>query len=135
MSNSEQNQTAHPIESVMETAMEHLRSMVDANTVIGDPILTQDGSTIIPVSKISIGFVSGGSDFATKTNPKLCFGGGGGAGLTMTPISFLVISSSGAVNMLPVNQNTVTGLDKALDMAPEMVEKIKDLFRKDKIKD
>lgn len=120
-----------PLESVMEASVSNIRSMIDANTVIGDPITTPDGTTIIPVSKISVGFVSGGSDFAAKNNPKLCFGGGSGAGVTVTPVSFLVISPSGVVNTLPVGQTTVTAIDKIVDLAPGVIEEIKELFKKD----
>ena len=118
-----------PVETVTDNAVKNIRSMVDSNTVIGDPITTPDGTTIIPVSKVSIGFVSGGSDFATKANPKLCFGGGSGAGLTVTPVSFLIISPSGTVNTLPVNQSSVTAVDKIMDLAPGVIEEIRDLFR------
>ena len=123
------------LESVMETSLKNVKSMLDANTVIGDPITTPDGTTILPVSKISVGFVSGGSDFATKTNPKLCFGGGSGAGVTIQPVSFLIISPAGTVNILPVNQGTVTALDKFLEMAPGVIEQIKEVFKKDKNED
>ncbi len=127
----EQGKRNMPLETVMETAVNNIKSMVDANTVVGDPITTPDGTVIIPVSKISVGFVSGGSDFATKTNPKLCFGGGSGAGITMTPVSFLVISPSGSVNTLPVNQSSVTAVDKIIELAPGVIEEIRDLFRND----
>lgn len=127
----EQNKKNTPLESVMETAVSNIKSMVDANTVVGDPVTTPDGTIIIPVSKISLGFVSGGSDFAAKSNPKLCFGGGSGAGLTMTPVSFLIISPSGAINTLPVSQSSVTAIDKIIELAPGVIEEIKDLFKKE----
>lgn len=127
----EQTKRTPPLESVMETAVNNMKSMVDANTVIGDPISTPDGTVVIPVSKISVGFVAGGSDFAAKNNPRLCFGGGSGSGITMTPISFLVISPSGSVNILPVNQNTVTAIDKIVERAPEVIEEIRNLFKKE----
>lgn len=128
--NSAEPRGQHPIENVTESAMNSLRSMVDANTVIGDPITTPDGTMIIPVSKVALGFASGGSDFAAKTNPKLCFGGGSGTGLTMTPVAFLVVSPGGAVNTLPVGQNSFTAIDKAIDKAPEIIDKAKALFKK-----
>lgn len=128
--NSAESRGQHPIENVTESAMNSLRSMVDANTVIGDPITTPDGTMIIPVSKVALGFASGGSDFAAKTNPKLCFGGGSGTGLTMTPVAFLVVSPGGAVNTLPVGQNSFTAIDKAIDKAPEIIDKAKALFKK-----
>ncbi len=127
----EQTRRVSPVETVTDNAVKNIRSMVDSNTVIGDAITTPDGTTIIPVSKISIGFVSGGSDFAAKNNPKLCFGGGSGAGLTVTPVSFLVISPSGSVNTLPVNQSSVTAVDKIMELAPGVIEEIRDLFKKE----
>ncbi len=127
----EQTRRVTPVESVTDNAVKNIRTMVDANTVVGDAITTPDGTMIIPVSKVSVGFVSGGSDFATKTNPKLCFGGGSGAGITVTPISFLIISPSGTVNTLPVNQSSVTAIDKIMDLAPGLIEEIRDLFKKE----
>ncbi|MBP3300950.1 MAG: GerW family sporulation protein [Clostridia bacterium] len=120
------------LEHVMETSIQNVKSMLDANTVIGDPITTPDGTVILPVSKISVGFVSGGSDFATKTNPKLCFGGGSGAGVTINPVSFLVISPTGTVNVLPANQSSASAIDKVIDLAPGVIEKVKGIFKKDK---
>ena len=126
----------HPIQGVMETSMQNLRSMVDANTIIGEPIKTADGTTLIPVSKISFGFASGGSDFSTKkenAEQPYCFGGGSGAGVNITPISFLVVSPEGNVSMLPVTQTTVasSAVDKFVDSLPEVVEKLKAMFKKD----
>ena len=120
------------LENVMETSLKNVKSMLDANTVVGDPITTPDGTVVIPVSKVSVGFVSGGSDFATKTNQKLCFGGGSGAGVTINPVSFLVISPSGSVNILPVGQSTVSSVEKLIDMAPGVIEQVKELFKKNK---
>ncbi len=120
----------------METSMQNLRDMVDANTIIGEPIRTADGTTLIPVSKISFGFASGGSDFSTKkenSDQPYCFGGGSGAGVNITPISFLVVSSEGNVSMLPVTQTTVasSAVDKFVDSLPEVVEKLKAMFKKE----
>lgn len=123
------------LEGVMETSLKNVKSMLDANTVVGDPITTPDGTVIIPVSKVSVGFVSGGSDFAAKTNPKLCFGGGSGAGVTINPVSFLIISPAGNVNILPVSQGTVTAIDKIMEMAPGVIEQIKEIFHKNKDED
>ena len=82
----------HPIESMMNTTMEKIKTMVDASTMIGDPITTPDGTVIIPVSKVSYGFASGGSDFVSKNAAsKDLFGGGAGAGITLTPVAFLAI--------------------------------------------
>jgi len=130
------SENKHPIQGVMETSMQNLRDMVDANTIIGEPIRTADGTTLIPVSKISFGFASGGSDFSTKKeNPEqpYCFGGGSGAGVNITPISFLVVSPEGNVSMLPVTQTTVasSAVDKFVDSLPEVVEKLKAMFKKE----
>lgn len=130
------SENKHPIQGVMETSMKNLRDMVDANTIIGEPIRTADGTTLIPVSKISFGFASGGSDFSTKKeNPEqpYCFAGGSGAGVNITPISFLVVSPEGNVSMLPVTQTTVasSAVDKFVDSLPEIVEKVKAMFKKD----
>ena len=126
----EEKRNGHPIENVTESAMNNLHTMMDANTVVGDPITTPDGTTIIPVSKVAVGFASGGSDFAAKSNPKLCFGGGSGTGMTMTPVAFLVVEPNGMIRTLPVEQNSYTALDKAIDLAPGLVEKVKDLVKK-----
>lgn len=130
------SENKHPIQGVMETSMQNLRDMVDANTIIGEPIRTADGTTLIPVSKISFGFASGGSDFSTKkenAEQPYCFGGGSGAGVNITPISFLVVSPEGNVSMLPVTQTTVasSAVDKFVDSLPEVVEKLKAMFKKD----
>lgn len=129
------SENKHPIQGVMETSMQNLRDMVDANTIIGEPIQTPDGTTLIPVSKISFGFASGGSDFSTKKEnaaQPYCFGGGSGAGVNITPISFLVVSPEGNVSMLPVTQTTVasSAVDKFVDSLPEIVEKVKAMFKK-----
>ena len=82
------------INEVLGLTMQKLKDMVDVNTVVGTPITTPDGVTVIPVSKISVGFASGGSDFAPKSlpaNKANCFGGGTGAGISVVPVSFLII--------------------------------------------
>lgn len=118
---------SHPVEGVMQTAMESIRDMVDASTIIGEMIHTSAGTDIIPISKVSFGFASGGSDFTTKTQKDIRpnFGGGGGAGVTISPIAFLVIEPDGRVSMLNVNQTPLGAVDRALGLIPEVVEKIK----------
>ncbi len=117
------------IRGIMDVTMDKLRSVVDAETVIGDPIKVDD-VTLIPVSKIAFGLASGGSDFASKHTQKDLFGGGGGAGVTITPVAFLVIHNDN-VRMMPVysEMNTV---DKAINMAPDILDKVKSLVSKDK---
>ncbi len=117
----------HPINGLMNVTLEKIKAMVDANTVVGEPITTAEGTLIIPVSKISFGFASGGSDFPSKT-PKEMFGGGGGAGMNITPVGFLVIQN-GNVKLLQLANNN-NAVDRAVGMMPEMVDKITALFNK-----
>lgn len=121
----------HPIQGVMDTAMQNIKQMADVNTIIGDPITTPDGTMIIPVSKVGVGFASGGSDFTTKaTTDSPCFGGGSGAGITISPIAFLVVSSKGDVSLLPINQAAGTAVDKIVDSVPGVIDQIKTIFAK-----
>ncbi len=122
----------HPINGLMNVTLEKIKAMVDANTVVGEPITTPDGTLVIPVSKISFGFASGGSDFPSKT-PKEMFGGGGGAGMNITPVGFLVIQN-GNVKLLQLANNS-NAIDRAVGMLPDMVDKITDLFNKNKKED
>lgn len=119
------------IKSIMDTTMDKLRAMVDANTIIGDPIVV-DNITLLPVSKVSFGLATGGSDFPSKTQAGL-FGGGGGAGVTIAPVAFIAVCD-GNVKMMPV-YNEMSSIDKAVSMAPEVLEKAKELFSKNKKKD
>lgn len=119
----------HPIEGMMSNTMDKIRQMVDVNTIIGDPITSPDGTVIIPVSKVTYGFAAGGSDFPTKApNQKDLFGGGSGAGITISPVAFLAIQN-GDVKLLqvePFNSST----DRIIGMVPEVVDKIGALFKK-----
>src|SRR5699024_8333942 len=108
----------HPIEGVMSTTMQKIKEMVDVNTIIGNPITTPDGTTIIPVSKVSFGFASGGSDLPTS-NPKQTFGGGGGAGITLQPIAFLVVHE-GNVRLLQIATSSNTA-DKVVNAVPDII--------------
>lgn len=122
------------LQSVMETAMKNIKEMVDVNTIIGDPINCADGTIIIPVSKVNFGFASGGSDFNTKSNVSSSsgnplFGGGSGAGVSIVPIAFLVVSSKG-VSLLPIDQPSYAAIDKIIDGVPDLIEKAKDVFGK-----
>lgn len=119
------------IKAIMDVTMEKLRAMVDADVVTGTPIEVGD-ITLIPVSHVSFGLATGGSDFPSKTQTGL-FGGGGGAGVTVVPIAFIVISE-GNVKMLPV-YNELTSAEKVISMVPELIDKAKELFpKKDKDK-
>lgn len=121
----------HPIEGIMDTTLDKIKQMVDVNTVIGNPITTADGTTIIPVSKVTYGFASGGSEFASKKmeNNKL-FGGGSGAGVTINPIAFIAVSN-GEAKLLNIG-NFQDSQDRAVAMVPELIDKIVGLFKKDK---
>ena len=119
----------HPIEGLMDVTLEKIKSMVDSNTIIGNPINMPDGTLILPVSKVSFGFASGGSDFPSKTSKQL-FGGGGGAGVSISPIAFLVVRGN-SVRMLQL-ADTSNSVDRAIGMMPEMVDKEADLFGKSK---
>lgn len=119
----------NPIQGIMGTTMEKIKEMVDVNTIIGDPVTTPDGTTIIPVSKVSFGFASGGSDLPTK-QPKNTFGGGGGAGISIQPIAFLVVSA-GNVKLLQMTMGENTA-NNIVNMVPEVVDKIGAMFHKDK---
>lgn len=114
------------IESIMNVTLENLKAMVDANTIIGTPINVGE-VTLIPVSKVSFGLATGGSDIPTKTNSNL-FGGGGGAGVTVSPIAFISINGTN-VKMLQVNAQ-MTSVDKLIDQAPELIQKVKEFFEK-----
>lgn len=116
------------IKNIMDVTMEKLKGMIKADVITGDPIVVGN-ITLIPVSKVAYGLATGGSDFPTKTQSQL-FGGGGGAGVTISPIAFIAINGD-SVKMLPV-YNELTTLEKAVSMAPELIDKAKDLFAKDK---
>ena len=117
----------HPIEGVMSTTMQKIKEMVDVNTIIGNPITTPDGTTIIPVSKVSFGFASGGSDLP-PSNPKQTFGGGGGAGITLQPIAFLVVHE-GNVRLLQIATSSNTA-DKVVNAVPDIIDKVSDVLSK-----
>ena len=117
------------VEGLMGVSVEKIREMVDANTVIGTPIVVAEGVTIIPVSKISYGFASGGSDLPSKTRNDM-FGGGAGAGINIMPVAFLTVKGSD-INILPVVSQPDT-LDRLVSLIPEAVGKIADLIKKNK---
>lgn len=128
----------HPIHGLMHAAMENLKEMVDVNTIIGDPVETPDGSVILTVSKVGFGFGAGGSEFQGNVpqpngggQQRMPFGGGSGGGVSITPIAFLIVNSSG-VKLLHLDEHTHI-LDKILDLAPAAVEKIQSMIgKKDK---
>ena len=120
----------HPIGSLMDTTMEKIKEMIDVNTIIGEPITSPDGTLIIPVSKVSYGFAAGGSDLPTKKENKDCFGGGSGAGVTIQSVAFLTVYQ-GDVRLVSVDREEGTA-DKLVNMIPDVLKKVKGVFKKDK---
>lgn len=120
----------HPIGSLMDTTMEKIKEMIDVNTIIGEPITSPDGTLIIPVSKVSYGFAAGGSDLPTKKENKDCFGGGSGAGVTIQPVAFLTVYQ-GDVRLVSVDRDEGAA-DKLVNMIPDVLKKVKGVFKKDK---
>lgn len=120
----------HPIGSLMDTTMKKIKEMIDVNTIIGEPITSPDGTLIIPVSKVSYGFAAGGSDLPTKKENKDCFGGGSGAGVTIQPVAFLTVYQ-GDVRLVSVDREECTA-DKLVNMIPDVLKKVKGVFKKDK---
>ncbi len=124
-----------------KSSLDSIKSMLDANTIVGDPIETQNGVCIIPISKITVGFASGGLDYAGKDSASKPnnFGGGGGTGVSVTPVAFLVVSASGEVNVLNVNSNvsgtsvdTVSQVVGLIERSPELIERVKSALSKKK---
>ena len=146
----QKNTQKNKLNELVDTALDNLRGLVDANTVIGTPIVTASGTTVIPVSKVSIGIAGGGNDYSQKAETasgKVSFSGGGGTGLTMIPLGFLVVSADGSVELLNIANPTGkksaeaiakpapdlgSAIETVLDKAPEAISKIKDVFTKKK---
>lgn len=127
----------HPIQGLMKTALESLRSMTDVRTIIGEPIRTEDGHLIITISKVGFGFVAGGSEFNTQnensdedpaeeTEAYLPFGGGAGGGVSITPIAFLIIGPRGVKTIHLDNRTHL--YERVLDLTPQTIEKVKDML-------
>ena len=123
----------HPIEGIMETAMNSIKDMIDVNTIIGDPIETSNGMVIIPISKVCFGFAAGGSEFKGETideykkrdkeeevQYRLPFGGGSGAGISINPVAFVIVSKE-SIKVLPIEHSSV--IDKLMDYVPDLMEK------------
>ena len=114
---------------ILRTTIEKVRDLVDVSTIIGEPINLPDGLTIIPVSKVTYGFASGGSDFPSKNNVEL-FGGAGGAGITINPVAFLVVKD-GEVTIKHIVSND-NAVERAVSLVPEMFDKVTNLVNKKK---
>ena len=122
----------HPLNEMMTSSMAKIKDMIDVNTVIGDPITTPDGVTLIPITKVSVGYGGGGSDFVTKNSPANrdnAFGGGAGAGVTITPMAFVVIRGE-SVRMLPIAEPASTSVDRIVEMVPDILDRVEALLRK-----
>ena len=122
----------HPLNEMMTSSMAKIKDMIDVNTVIGDPITTPDGVTLIPITKVSVGYGGGGSDFVTKNYPANranAFGGGAGAGVTITPMAFVVIRGE-SVRMLPIAEPASTSVDRIVEMVPDILDRVEALLRK-----
>lgn len=130
------------LNDIIQTSLDSIRSMVDSNTVIGTPITTANGTLVIPVSKVFVGFASGGIDYLGKNaqqgasaNPNN-FGGGGGTGLTVAPVAFLIVAPDGNVELLNVNEPTrdksdpISQIVGLLERSPELIERLKAVFAK-----
>ncbi len=129
------------LNDIIGTSLEKIRALVDGETVIGNPIATPNGTTIIPVSKVSMGFASGGIDYTGKkaaTQGVQNFGGGGGTGITVTPISFLIVQPDGNVQLMPITgpaqSDTVDKVTSFIERSPELLEKFKQVFTSEKKK-
>ncbi len=125
--------STHPINELMTDVMSNLKSMVDVNTIVGNPVETPDGTTIIPVSKVGFGFAAGGSDFGKSngiSGEPANFGGGSGAGVSIAPIGFLVVTKD-QIRMIPVN-STNSAVDKLVDYIPTAINKVNNLIEKHK---
>ena len=129
------------VSGLISNALEDIRTIVDANTIIGTPIETNSGTTIIPVSKVSMGVASGGVDYESKkTSGNNNFGGGGGSGVSVVPVAFLVVHADGSVEMMNVSNPTSKPADigynvsSLVERAPEIIEKIKAMIPKKKAK-
>lgn len=118
------------VEGMLGITMDKIKQMIDVDTIIGEPINAKNGSMILPVSKVSYGFASGGSDFNPDKGGKNLFGGGSGAGITITPIAFLVITETD-VKLLQIESFT-GALDRIISMAPDLISKISRCFKEKK---
>ena len=113
-----------PVNKIMESTLQKMREMVDVSTIIGEPIVTGD-TTLIPVSKVSYGFTTGGTDLPSKQNKEL-FGGAGGGGISITPVAFIVIQDP-KVRLMQIDSGT-SAADRAISMIPELIDKVSELI-------
>ena len=119
----------HPINGLMGVTMDKIRELVNSDTIIGEPVSLPDGTTILPVSRVTFGVATGGSDFAAKQSKEL-FGGGSGAGVTVAPVAFLVVKDGNVRTIQLADPNN--SLERAITMLPELVDKLAGLLKKEK---
>ena len=131
-------QQQHPIDNMMQTTMESIRGMVDVNTVVGAPVMDQKGTTIIPISKVSFGFVAGGCEYAIEDNKQkpvptdvFPFAGGTGAGVSVQPVGFLVVTEN-QVKVLPAQ--TTGAMERMVELLPQLLEELNAKDEKEKKK-
>lgn len=117
----------HPIGDLTDSTLSKIKEMIDVNTIVGDPIITPDGITLIPVSKVTFGFASGGGDYPIKEAGG--FGGGNGAGVKIEPVGFLTIND-GVVKMLSITPPANTTVDRLVELVPEVIDKADHLIQK-----
>lgn len=120
----------HPIHHVLGTALHNLNGIVDAESVIGKPIQTPDGTVVVPICRTNLGFVTGGTEFSSSVSSILPFGGGIGGGMSLTPVAFLVIGPSG-VQTVPLELPKDI-YSRVLDLSPQLLDKLKSLLNRDK---
>ncbi len=120
-----------PLAELTRQTMEKLREMVDTNTIVGQPITTPDGVTLIPISKVSFGFGNGGGDYGKTAQG---FGGGSGVGVKIDPVAFLV-TKEGVTRVLPVAVPPASAVDRVIDLVPDVMDKVEKYFDKKKEKD
>lgn len=114
---------SHPIEGIMQTALQNIKEMVDVETIVGNPVDTPDGTVIIPISKVSFGFAAGGSEFGKKSDEgQAMFGGGSGGGVSISPVAFMVVGQN-QIKLLPVSQAS-SSVEKIIEAIPGVVEKV-----------
>lgn len=119
----------NPVSELMRSTIEKIHELVDTNVIVGQPINTPDGVTLIPISRVNFGFGSGGGDYGK--GPKENFGGGGGAGVRIDPVAFLIIKD-GTTRVLPVAVPPVSTVDRIVDMAPDLMDKVEKFLDKKK---
>ncbi len=123
------NEKKSKVSDLMQSTIDKVRQLVDTNAIVGQPINTPDGVTLIPISRVNFGFGSGGGDYGKA--PKENFGGGGGAGVKIDPVAFLIIKD-GVTRVLPVAVPPATTVDRIIDMAPDLIDKAEKFLDKKK---